>query len=63
MLASDISEKTVMVAKENAANNDAVVSFLVGDMLQPLIDRDIKLDILISNPPIFQMKKLWRIVW
>lgn len=51
MLASDISEKAVMVAKENAANNDAVVSFLVGDMLQPLIDRDIKLDILISNPP------------
>ena len=51
MLASDISEKAVDVAKENAANNDACVSFMVGDMLQPLIDRNLKLDILISNPP------------
>lgn len=51
MLASDISEKAVMVAKKNAEENDAVVSFLVGDMLQPLIERNIKLDILISNPP------------
>ena len=51
MLATDISEKAVVVAKENAANNDAIVNFLVGDMLQPLIDRNIKLDILISNPP------------
>lgn len=51
VLASDISEKAVMVAKENAKNNDAIVSFVVGDMLQPLIDRNIKLDILVSNPP------------
>lgn len=51
MMATDISEKAVMVASENAKENDAVVSFLVGDMLQPLIDRDIKVDILISNPP------------
>lgn len=51
VLASDISEKAVMVAKENAQNNDAIVSFVVGDMLQPLIDRNIKLDILVSNPP------------
>ncbi len=51
VLASDISEKAVMVAKENAQNNEAIVSFVVGDMLQPLIDRNIKLDILVSNPP------------
>lgn len=51
VLASDISEKAVMIAKENAQNNDAIVSFVVGDMLQPLIDRNIKLDILVSNPP------------
>ncbi len=51
VLASDISEKAVMVAKENAQKNDAIVSFVVGDMLQPLIDRNIKLDILVSNPP------------
>ena len=51
MLATDISEKAVMVAKENAAANEATVCFMVGDMLQPLIERNIKLDILISNPP------------
>lgn len=51
MMATDISEKAVLVAKDNAQENEAVVSFLVGDMLQPLIERDIKVDILISNPP------------
>lgn len=51
MLASDISEDAIYVAKENAKQNEAEVSFLIGDMLQPLIDRDIKLDMLISNPP------------
>lgn len=51
MMATDISEKAVLVAKDNAQENDAVVSFLVGDMLQPLIERNIKVDILISNPP------------
>ena len=51
MMATDISEKAVLVAKENAQENEAVVSFLVGDMLQPLIERDVKVDILISNPP------------
>lgn len=51
MLASDISEDAIHVAKENAKENGVEVSFLIGDMLQPLIDRDMKLDILISNPP------------
>ena len=51
MMATDISEKAVLVAKDNAQENEPIVSFLVGDMLQPLIERDIKVDILISNPP------------
>ena len=51
MMATDISEKAVLVAKDNAQETEAIVSFLVGDMLQPLIERDIKVDILISNPP------------
>ena len=51
MLASDISEDAIHVAKENAKEQEAEVSFFIGDMLQPLIDRDIKLDLLISNPP------------
>lgn len=51
LLATDISEKAIMVARENAQAQEAVVSFMVGDMLQPLIDRNLRLDILISNPP------------
>lgn len=51
MMATDISEKAVMVAKENAEANEAIVEFMVGDMLEPLIDRNVKVDILISNPP------------
>ena len=51
MYASDISEKAIVVAKENALNNEADISFMCGDMLQPFIDANIKCDILISNPP------------
>lgn len=51
MYASDISEKAVAVAKENAQALGVDVTFLVGDMLQPFIDENIKVDILVSNPP------------
>lgn len=51
VMASDICEDAVMVARENAETNEAIVSFMVGDMLQPLIERNLKVDILISNPP------------
>lgn len=51
ILASDISEKACRIAKQNAQDNDAVVEVLCGDMLEPLIERSIKVDILISNPP------------
>jgi len=51
MMATDISEQAVAVAKKNADDNEAIVNFMVGDMLQPLIDRNLKVDILISNPP------------
>ncbi len=49
--ASDISLEALNVAKENASNNDADVTFYQGSMLKPLIENDIKLDILVSNPP------------
>lgn len=51
MYASDISEKAVAIAKENAQALGVDVTFLVGDMLQPFIDENIKVDILVSNPP------------
>lgn len=49
--ATDISATAVAVAKENALRLDAKVTFYVGDMLQPLIDRNEKVDIFVSNPP------------
>lgn len=49
--ATDISINAVNVAKENAKNLNADVEFMVGDMLEPLIDRNIKVDIFVSNPP------------
>lgn len=49
--ASDISKEAIEVAKINAKNNDAEVNFLVGSMLDPIIEKNLKLDILVSNPP------------
>ena len=49
--ATDISEKALQTAEQNAKNNDAIVKFYQGDMLQPLIERNLKFDILVSNPP------------
>ena len=49
--ASDISEDALKVARLNAQNNNAQVEFFQGSMLEPFIERDIKVDILVSNPP------------
>ena len=49
--ASDISELAIKTAKKNAENLEANVNFLIGDMCEPLIDNNIKVDILVSNPP------------
>ena len=49
--ASDISDKALKVAKENAIKNNANITFLQGDMLKPFIDNKIKVDIIVSNPP------------
>ena len=48
LTATDISEKSICVARENALNLGAKVDFLIGDMLEPLTK---KYDILVSNPP------------
>lgn len=49
--ASDISKEALEVAILNAQNNQADISFFEGSMLKPLIENNIKLDILVSNPP------------
>lgn len=51
MYATDISIEALEVAKQNATKNNAEVTFVQGDMVQPLIDKNIKVDIFVSNPP------------
>ncbi|WP_283153339.1 peptide chain release factor N(5)-glutamine methyltransferase [Guptibacillus hwajinpoensis] len=53
--AVDISEDALEVAKENARQLKAPISFLHGDLLQPLAGR--KLDIVVSNPPYISEKE------
>ena len=51
VFATDISIKAVTVAKDNAKNLGANIEFMVGDMLEPLLENEIKVDIFVSNPP------------
>ena len=51
VVATDISHEVLEVAKENAHNLDANVTFYQGDLLQPLIERNLKFDVLVCNPP------------
>lgn len=51
MYASDISCEALAVAKQNAINNEANITFLQGNMLDPIIELNKKFDILVSNPP------------
>ena len=51
MLATDISTDALKTAKRNAEVNDADITFYAGDMLEPLIEEGVKLDVLICNPP------------
>ncbi len=49
--ATDLSEPALSVAKINAEKVKLSVEFLQGDLALPLIEKGIKVDILISNPP------------
>ena len=49
--ASDISKKALEVANENIKSNNADITLLEGDMLKPYIKNNIKVDIIVSNPP------------
>ena len=51
VFATDISLKAVTVAKDNAKNLGANIEFMVGDILEPLLENEIKVDIFVSNPP------------
>lgn len=51
VFASDISTKAIEVANINNARFDANVNFVLGNICDPFIERSIKLDCLICNPP------------
>ncbi len=57
---TDISLYALKVAKKNAKN----VEFLCGNLLQPLIDNKVKLDVLVCNPPYIEnIKNIDKQVW
>lgn len=49
--ASDISKKALLVAIDNIKRNNAKVTLFQGDMLKPYIKNNIKVDVIVSNPP------------
>ncbi|OZI13414.1 protein-(glutamine-N5) methyltransferase, release factor-specific [Bacillaceae bacterium SAS-127] len=49
--AVDLSEEALETAKANGESLHADVKWLQGDLLQPLIEAGIQLDMLLSNPP------------
>ena len=52
---SDISEKTLQIAAENAKRNDVQVELLHGDLLTPFSGR--KADLIFCNPPYISSKE------
>ncbi len=51
MTAMDISAEALAIARENAALNEASVSFLQEDICKSNLDLSVKFDIIVSNPP------------
>jgi len=51
MISTDISEKSLGIAKKNFQNCNMSVQTMLGNSLEPLIENHIQLDILVSNPP------------
>jgi release factor glutamine methyltransferase len=51
LIGIDISGSAIRVAETNAVENDVEIDFIQGDLLEPLIEQDSKVDIIVSNPP------------
>lgn len=49
--AVDVSPAALDVARQNAALHQATVTFFHGDLLQPLLERNLQVDLLLANLP------------
>ncbi len=49
--ATDMSPGALAIARQNATLHQAQVTFYEGDLLQPLVERDIHLDLIMANLP------------
>lgn len=47
----DISPDAIRVAQDNAERLGAQVRFLQGDLVEPLLRQELRVDVLVSNPP------------
>lgn len=51
MFAVDVSQDALSIAQMNTAKNDVTIQFYKGSLAQPLINHDIKIDLLMANLP------------
>lgn len=51
VILTDLSEEALSVAKENGKRLGVNVEFIAGSLFEPLVAADIKVDIVVSNPP------------
>lgn len=55
--AVDISKKALEVAEKNSENLRLKINFYEGNIVDPIIEKNIKFDVLISNPPYVENKE------
>lgn len=51
VVATDISPAALMIARQNAQRHRVQVTFLAGDLAEPLIEQGIRVDVLLANLP------------